>query len=103
MPPPQSDKLGIVNIKSDLKGLAMPTIIYVKGYRLYFVSFDGTERMHVHVRKGNQNAKVWIGSLTFAWSQFREHDSVEILRIVKGNEHLIREKWHEYFGECEPQ
>lgn len=82
----------------DIWGLAMPTIIYVKGYRLYFVSFDGTERMHVHVRKGNQNAKVWIGSLTFAWSQFREHDSFEILRIVKGNEHLIREKWHEYFS-----
>lgn len=75
----------------------MPTIAYVKGYRLYFVSFDGSEPIHVHVRKGSRSAKVWIEGVSFAWSQFREHEDSEILRIVRQNEKLIREKWHEHF------
>jgi len=76
----------------------VPTIAIVKGYRLYFVSFDGTEPMHVHVRKGNDSAKVWIESMSFAWSQFKDHENADILRIVRENENLIREKWHEHFG-----
>ncbi len=76
----------------------MPTVIYVKGYRLYFVSFDGSEPIHVHVRKDNRNAKVWIDSMSFAWSQFTEHQTTVILRIVREHEDVIREKWHEHFG-----
>jgi hypothetical protein len=38
----------------------MPTVIKVKGYRLFFVSFDGSEPIHVHVRRGNFSAKVWL-------------------------------------------
>ena len=75
----------------------MPTIAYVKGYRLYFVSFDGSEPMHVHVRKDNRSAKAWIEGMQLAWSQFQEHENAEILRIVRENEDLIREKWHEHF------
>lgn len=76
----------------------MPTIAHVRGYRLYFVSFDGSEPMHVHVRKGNQSAKVWLDRMTFAWSQFREHENAAILQIVSENMALIREKWREHFG-----
>ena len=75
----------------------MPAIAYVKGYRLYFVSFDGSEPMHVHVRKGNQSAKVWVARLAFAWSDFKGHENRTILRIVQENQDLIREKWHEHF------
>ena len=76
----------------------MPTIVRVKGYRLYFVSFDGSERMHVHVRKGNESAKVWISPLSVAWSDFRAYENREILGVVAENMDLIREKWHEHFG-----
>ena len=54
--------------------------------------------MHVHVRKGSHNAKVWIDAMAFAWSQFKEHEEAEILRIVRDNEGLVREKWNEHFG-----
>ena len=30
----------------------MPTIIRVKGYRLFFVSLNGSDPTHVHVRRG---------------------------------------------------
>ena len=75
----------------------MPTIIRVKGYRSFFVSFDGSEPVHVHVRKGNQSAKVWIAPLAFAWSEFKGHENQAILRVVQDNEGLIREKWYEHF------
>ncbi len=76
----------------------MPTVAYVKGYRVYFVSFDGSEPMHVHIRKESQSAKVWISPLTLVWSSFREHENREILRIIKDNTGLIEEKWHEHFS-----
>lgn len=64
---------------------------------MFFVSFDGSEPIHVHVRKGNQSAKVWIVPLGFAWSEFKEYENKAILRIVRENEDLIREKWYEHF------
>ncbi len=76
----------------------MPTIINIKGYRLYFVSFDGSEPMHVHIRKDNHNAKVWIEPMKFAWSQFKNHENADILRLVQENKELIKEKWYEHFG-----
>jgi hypothetical protein len=76
----------------------MPTIVNVKGYRLYFVSFDGSEPMHIHIRKDNHNAKVWIESMEFAWSQFKGHENAAILRMVLENKDLIKDKWYEYFG-----
>ncbi|OGV73587.1 MAG: hypothetical protein A3K19_13670 [Lentisphaerae bacterium RIFOXYB12_FULL_65_16] len=76
----------------------MPTIVHVKGYRLFFVSFDGSEPMHVHVRKESRAAKVWLTPPSFAWSDFSAHENREIVRIVKDHEALIRNKWHEHFG-----
>ena len=76
----------------------MPTIVNIRGYRLYFVSFDGSEPMHVHVRKDHHSAKVWINPVEFAWSQFKEHENVTILRMVLENKNLIKSKWYEHFG-----
>ena len=54
--------------------------------------------MHVHVRKENRSAKVWVEPLALAWSDFAPHENNEILRIVADNDPLIRQKWHEHFG-----
>ena len=76
----------------------MPTIIRVKGYRIFFVSFDGSEPVHVHVRRGDAGAKVWLVPLRIAWSEFKEHEDRDILRIVAENKKHILEKWHEHFA-----
>ena len=76
----------------------MPTITRVRGYRLFFVSFDGSEPIHVHVRRGDFSAKVWVDPMRIAWSEFKAHEDREILRIVAEHEDLVREKWHEYFA-----
>ncbi len=75
----------------------MPTILRVKGYRLFFVSFDGSEPMHVHVRLGDLGAKVWMRPIKIAWSEFNPHENAETLRIVRANRELIQEKWNEHF------
>lgn len=76
----------------------MPTIIRVRGYRFFFVSFDGSEPTHVHVRKDDLNAKLWMNPVRFAWSEFKSHEDNEILKIVHDNRGLIEEKWNEHFG-----
>ncbi|MEI8241879.1 MAG: DUF4160 domain-containing protein [bacterium] len=76
----------------------MPTIIQIKGYRLFFVSFDGSEPIHVHVRRGDFSAKMWLSPLRVAWSEFRPHENRELLHLVKENESRIREKWHDHFA-----
>lgn len=75
----------------------MPTVIIVSGYRLYFVSFDGSEPIHVHVRKDNQSAKVWLSPLGIAWSEFNARDTRSVLRIVEENAELIKKRWYEHF------
>jgi len=77
----------------------MPTVIIVNGYRLYFVSFDGSEPMHIHVRKENRSAKIWLSPLKIAWTDFNSHESRAILRIVEGNAELIKRKWNEHFNQ----
>ncbi len=75
----------------------MPTVLNVNGYRLYFVSFDGTEPIHVHVRKENRSAKVWLAPIEAAWTEFNARDTRTVLRIVEDNAELIRRKWNEHF------
>lgn len=76
----------------------MPTIIRIRGYRIFFVSFDGSEPMHVHVRREDLNAKVWMNPACFAWSEFKSHEENEILMIIEENRELIERKWHEHFN-----
>jgi hypothetical protein len=35
----------------------MPTILLVRGWRLFFSSNEGNEPMHVHARKGGAECK----------------------------------------------
>ena len=76
----------------------MPTILHIKGHRLFLVSFDGAEPIHVHVRRGNYSAKIWLDPLRVAWSEFKAHEDREVIRIVAEHADLIREKWNEYFA-----
>ena len=86
------------NSRVSFRNGILPTIVYINGYRLFFVSFDGSEPMHVHVRKDRRSAKVWMNPIAFAWSEFRAHENRALLRIVEKHTDLIREKWYEHFG-----
>ena len=81
----------------------MPTILLVRGWRVFFYSNEGNEPVHVHARKGDAECKIWLAGDTYdieeAWShnitlQLRR----EIRRIVFDHFDLIVQEWEQHFG-----
>lgn len=78
----------------------MPVVLRISGFKFYFFSNEGSEPVHVHVRKGNGEGKIWlepeikeeymIGYTVKELKQIRE--------IVNEHGETIKSKWHEYFG-----
>lgn len=76
----------------------MPTILLVRGWRVFFYTNEGNEPIHVHARKGQAECKLWIREDIYdveeAWShglgpQLRR----EIREIVFSHFELIVEEW----------
>jgi hypothetical protein len=38
----------------------MPTVLYIKGWRLFFYSNEGNEPIHIHGQKGDKECKYWL-------------------------------------------
>jgi len=45
----------------------MPTVLRSGPYRVYVVSHDRDEPMHVHVDRDEKSAKFWLAPLAEAW------------------------------------
>ncbi len=80
----------------------MPVVLRLKGYIFFFYSNEGIPRepLHIHVRKGESSAKVWIETeIKVAKSYgFNSSELTELLGLVIKNKELIIRKWDEYFG-----
>lgn len=80
----------------------MPTVIVVRGYRLFFYSNEGDPRepLHVHVARGGGSLKVWLEPSLQAETPygFNSSEVREIMDIVAGHAGLIRRTWDEHFG-----
>lgn len=78
----------------------MPTVLFVNGFRFFFFSADGTEPIHVHVKKGDGDGKVWLEpQLSPAYLLgFSSQEEKKIMEIVTENKELIIAKWNEYFS-----
>ena len=77
----------------------MPTLLRVEGFRFYFFSDERQEPPHVHVRKGDSVAKLWLQPVDLAFS--RGFSRIELRRIRELTfEHQVFfvERWNEYFG-----
>ena len=83
----------------------MPSILVVHGYRIYFLSNEFGEPVHVHITKGvpSQNAtKVWLtraGGCVLAHNDGRipAHDLRELMDIVSANHARITDAWCKFF------
>ena len=74
----------------------MPVILRQKGYAFFFVMFDLTEPIHVHVRQGSREAKFWVSPLALAWNRgYKPHELHEIERIITAHHSLIEQVWAE--------
>ena len=76
----------------------MPTIDDIGPYKFFFYSAEGTELPHVHIRRDNATAKVWLNPVRVAYSRrFQGHELNKLLKLIEENKDRILEAWHEYF------
>jgi hypothetical protein len=64
----------------------MPTVLRWNGYRFFFYSADGDEPPHVHVVRGEHEAKVWLSDCSVAINLGFPARDLQILlgRFAKG-------------------
>ena len=80
----------------------MPIIFRHRGFRFFFYSNEGLPRepVHVHVDKGNSEAKFWIEPVVaVAYNDgFDARTLRQLLELVTNNRQRIGRAWHDYFG-----
>src|SRR5260221_14588648 len=75
--------------------LSIPTVLREKGYRIGFYSAKPNEPPHVHVKKGGNEAKLWLSPVQLAWSHgLSQHELWDIVRIVEAHQRVLLEAWN---------
>ncbi len=81
----------------------MPVIFRYQGYKFFFYSNEGIPRepIHIHVRKGEATAKIWIvPNIQIAESYgLLPSELKELVIFAEEQKELIIRSWNEYFGE----
>ena len=81
----------------------MPTVFRHGGFRFYFFSDEGKPREppHVHIRRGSDEAKVWLRpDIAVADSfGFNAAELKRLLKLVASNRGMIERAWHGHFGD----
>lgn len=77
----------------------MPTLLMVEGFRFHFFSREGQEPPHVHVRKGDAIAKLWLQPVQLAFSEgFNPAELRRVRELTFAQQAEFRARWNEYFG-----
>jgi len=83
----------------------MPTILLVRGWRVFFYSNEGQEPIHVHARKGSAECKFWLRTDVFDIEEAWEHGlnpqlRREIRKIIFDHFELIVDEWRRHLGDA---
>lgn len=80
----------------------MPVVFRWKGYRFHFFSNEGDPRepVHIHVRKGDADAKFWLfPGVEVAYNRgFSARTLRQLQEVVEERQDEIAEAWDDYFG-----
>jgi len=82
----------------------MPTVVRIRGWRVFFYADEGNEPCHVHARKGDAECKFWLDVDLFAIEEAWSYNLTprlrrEIREIIFTNFALIVEEWERVHGE----
>lgn len=81
----------------------MPLVKKIDGYGFFFYSNEGIPRepIHIHVRKGEAIAKIWLVPEVLLESSygFTSSELTEILKMAMTHHELFIRSWNEYFSE----
>ncbi len=76
----------------------MPLIFRYKDNAFFFVMFDLSEPIHVHVRQGRKPAKYWVQPLSLSWNHgYRQHELHEIEQVIEANQEFMISTWLKEF------
>ena len=74
----------------------MPTLFIIFGYRFFFWSNEH-EPIHVHVSKGDAEARYTIEPITLTNNYgFKNNELKMIESIIEENLNVIKERWQEH-------
>jgi len=77
----------------------VPTVLRIRSYRLFFVSLDRGEPPHIHVRRENMVAKVWLEPVALERAGgFSRVELNVILELVHEHRERLLRSWYEFFG-----
>lgn len=76
-----------------------PRAFLIDGFDFFFYSME-ERRRHVHVEKGEKNAKIWLEpNIEIAYNHgFTGKEIKYIIQIVQEHGRSINEKWEKHFG-----
>jgi Domain of unknown function (DUF4160) len=81
---------------------AMPVGFRYKGFRFFFYSNEGDPRepVHVHVRAGGNEAKLWLEARVRVAASFGFDAATlrELVDVAQTHRETIERAWHDYFG-----
>ncbi len=75
----------------------MPTIL-IEGFKFRFYSSDQYEPPHMHVIKGENEAKIWLQPVEVEYS-YGYNSTVlnRLVRLARQNQTILLEAWNAYF------
>lgn len=76
----------------------MPTVI-LEGYKFRFYSSDIAEPPHVHVLRGENEAKIWLQPVTLEYNRgYNQTELNRILKLTRQNQNRLLEAWNAHFS-----
>jgi len=75
-----------------------PTVLQSGPHRSFFFSSDRLEPAHVHIKRDDKVAKLWLGPIRQAYNYgFKPNEMKQIVAIARENEPALIQAWHDYF------
>ena len=76
----------------------MPTVMRIGPYRFMFFASDKDEPPHVHAKRDECQAKIWLDPLELGNNAgFAEHELNKVLDLTRRHRDFLLRKWHEFF------
>jgi hypothetical protein len=75
----------------------VPTLLTQDGFKFFFYANEH-EPKHIHVTKGEDYAKIELGTLRVTANFMKPKELKKVLRIVQQNQGMFEDKWDEWFS-----
>jgi hypothetical protein len=82
----------------DIPAEALVPTVLIEGYKFRFYSSDFSEPPHVHVLRGEHQAKIWLVPVVLVYNHgYNTPELNRILRLTGQHQAELLEVWNEYF------